>query len=101
MIPAASSAGTIGEKAGESIAIVGIGSIFPGASDPEQFWNIIADGRSMARQAPPGRWLLPADQVFDPAIGRIDRVYSRTGCFIDTPLDNLNQIGRASCRERV
>ena len=93
MIPAASSAGTIGEKAGESIAIVGIGSIFPGASDPEQFWNIIADGRSMARQAPPGRWLLPADQVFDPAIGRIDRVYSRTGCFIDTPLDNLNLSG--------
>ena len=43
----------------ESVAIVGIGGIFPGAPHLEQFWDNIRNGRSAAREVPDGRWLLP------------------------------------------
>lgn len=95
MIPAASSAGTIGETSAASIAIVGIGSIFPGSPDLARFWDIIAGATSTAGDVPPGRWLLPPDRVFDSAIGRTDKVYSRAGCFIDTPLAALDLPGLA------
>jgi PfaB family protein len=68
---------------GPSVAIVGIGGIFPDAPDLDSFWNCIRDGRSAARQVPDGRWQLSADEAFSPEIGAADRVYSRTGCFID------------------
>ena len=68
---------------GPSVAIVGIGGIFPDAPDLDSFWNCIRDGRSAARQVPEGRWLLPADTAFSPEVGAADRVYSRQGCFID------------------
>jgi PfaB family protein len=68
---------------GPSVAIVGIGGIFPDAPDLENFWNCIRDGRNVAREVPEGRWLLPAETVFSPEVGAADRVYSRTGCFID------------------
>ena len=67
----------------DSVAIVGIGGIFPDAPDLDQFWTNIRDGRSATREVPPGRWQIPADQAFDPAIAAPDRVYSRRGCFID------------------
>ena len=68
---------------GSSVAIVGIGGIFPDAPDLESFWNGIRDGRSAVRQVPEGRWALPADAAFSPEIGAPDRVYSRQGCFIE------------------
>src|ERR1700686_4286420 len=66
-----------------SVAIVGIGGIYPDAPDLGRFWDNIRLGRSAAREVPPGRWLLSADMVFDPEEGAPDRVYSRRGCFID------------------
>jgi len=68
---------------GPSVAIVGIGGIFPDAPDLESFWNCIRDGRSAARQVPDGRWQLPVETAFSPEVGAPDRVYSRQGCFID------------------
>ena len=68
---------------GSSVAIVGIGGIFPDAPDLESFWNCIRDGRSAVRQVPEGRWQLPADAAFSPEVGAADRVYSRQGCFIE------------------
>ena len=75
-----------------SVAIVGIGGIFPDAPDTGRFWENIRNGRSAARDVPPGRWLLPADAAFDPKVGAADRVYSRRGCFIDSlpPLSALS-----------
>jgi 3-oxoacyl-(acyl-carrier-protein) synthase/3-hydroxymyristoyl/3-hydroxydecanoyl-(acyl carrier protein) dehydratase len=32
---------------------------------------------------PPGRWLLDAEEAFDPSIGALDRVYSKYGCYVD------------------
>ncbi|HEY6837947.1 MAG TPA: beta-ketoacyl synthase N-terminal-like domain-containing protein, partial [Geobacteraceae bacterium] len=65
-----------------TIAIVGIGAIFPDAPTLGAFWANILAGKASAREVPPGRWLLPPDQAFDPAIGAPDRVISRRGCFI-------------------
>jgi PfaB family protein len=66
-----------------SVAIVGIGGIFPDAPDLGRFWDNISNGRSAAREVPAGRWLLPAAAAFAPEAGAADRVYSRRGCFID------------------
>ena len=65
------------------IAVVGIGGIFPQAPDPEQFWENIRDGRSASREVPEGRWAVPSSSVVDPRIGRVDKVYSTRGCFIE------------------
>jgi acyl transferase domain-containing protein/3-hydroxymyristoyl/3-hydroxydecanoyl-(acyl carrier protein) dehydratase len=79
------------ENAGGSVAIVGIGTIFPDAPDPASFWDNIRHGRSAGREVPAGRWSLSPDAVFDPTVGAADRVYSRAGCFIDRlpPLEEL------------
>ncbi|MDD2310206.1 MAG: beta-ketoacyl synthase N-terminal-like domain-containing protein [Desulfuromonadaceae bacterium] len=66
-----------------SVAVVGIGGIFPDAPDLDSFWTNIRNGRSATRDVPAGRWQIPADAAFDPAVGVPDRVYSRRGCFID------------------
>jgi acyl transferase domain-containing protein/3-hydroxymyristoyl/3-hydroxydecanoyl-(acyl carrier protein) dehydratase len=66
-----------------SVAIVGIGGLFPDAPDLGRFWDNIRNGRSAAREVPAGRWLLPAAAAFAPEAGAADRVYSRRGCFID------------------
>jgi acyl transferase domain-containing protein/3-hydroxymyristoyl/3-hydroxydecanoyl-(acyl carrier protein) dehydratase len=66
-----------------TIAIVGIGGIFPDAPDLTSFWDNIRNCRSAVREVPEGRWMVPADSVFDPEPGKADCVYSRRGCFID------------------
>ncbi len=64
------------------IAIVGIGGVFPGAADVEQFWSHVLAGRSMSREVPPGRWPLSKDDAYFPEL-MPDRVYSTRGCFVD------------------
>ena len=66
-----------------TVAIVGIGGIFPDAPDLDSFWANIRNGRSAPRDVSAGRWQMSADVAFDPSIGAPDRVYSRRGCFID------------------
>ena len=48
----------IAEKAGtEPIAVVGMGCRFPGAvNNPEQFWDLLRDGRSGIVRVPANRW---------------------------------------------
>ena len=65
------------------IAIVGIGGIFPGASSLEEFWKNIESGVSAAREVPPGRWPLALEDAFDPERGRVDKVYSKRGCYVE------------------
>lgn len=75
-----------------SVAIVGIGAIFPDAPDLEQYWQNIRTGHCSARDVPSGRWHVAADAVYDATPGKADRVYSRRGCFIDEipPLSQLS-----------
>jgi acyl transferase domain-containing protein/3-hydroxymyristoyl/3-hydroxydecanoyl-(acyl carrier protein) dehydratase len=66
-----------------SVAIVGIGGIFPDAADPAAYWENIRTCRSAFREIPAGRWTVPTDTVFDSEPGKADCVYSRRGCFIE------------------
>jgi len=65
-----------------TVAIVGIGGLFPDAPDLDRFWQNIVSARSAAREVPPERWAMPVDAAFSPEIAARDRVYSRKGCFI-------------------
>lgn len=68
------------------IAIVGMGGIFPGAADLAAFERLLRDNHDQSREVPAGRWAVAPDQVFDPTPGRLDRVYSLRGCFLDDEL---------------
>jgi myxalamid-type polyketide synthase MxaD len=66
----------------ERLAIVGIGCRFPGgASSPEAFWRLIADGTDAVTEVPPDRW--DVDELFDPDTTASGKVSSRWGGFID------------------
>ncbi|MBI3828688.1 MAG: type I polyketide synthase [Planctomycetes bacterium] len=62
-----------------------MGGVFPGAPDIERFWELVRDGRSAAREVPPGRWTLRPDEAYDPnaAPGAPDTVYSKRACFLE------------------
>jgi PfaB family protein len=68
----------------QSVAIVGIGGIFPDAPDLTKFWENIRLAKSAAREVPEGRWQISADSAYHPEAGKADHVYSRRGCFIDS-----------------
>jgi hypothetical protein len=78
-------------KHGKSVAIVGVGGIFPKSPTLEHFWaNITITGNvNTARRPPEGRWLLDPDQIYDPVVGTADKVYSEKACFIDDSLQDL------------
>jgi len=78
-----------------SVAIVGIGGIYPDAPDLERFWKNIQSGHSAAREVPPDRWSIEPEQMFSPEIAARDKVYSKRGCFISaipraTPASGLS-----------
>ncbi len=74
-------------KHGQSVAIVGVGGIFPMSPTLDRFWETISSNVDTSRQPPSGRWLLDADEAFDPTIGAPDRLYSKKGCFLDDEAD--------------
>lgn len=76
-------------KHGKSVAIVGLGGIFPDAPTLEAFWNNIVNGVNSSRRPPKGRWLLEPEEVYDSRIGALDKVGSAKGCYIDGDLGPL------------
>jgi Polyketide synthase modules and related proteins len=80
-----------------TVAIVGIGALFPDAPDLAQYWELIRSGRSAVREVPPGRWQVTPEEIFDPEVGKQDHLYTTRGCFLDqTPqlpeLDGLDPL---------
>lgn len=83
----------------QSIAIVGIGGLFPDAEDRHKtghhldaFWENIQMGRDCSREAPEDRWLLSKDDVYSNELAA-DKVNSVRGCFLDSfdlNTDNLD-----------
>ncbi|RMI33404.1 type I polyketide synthase [Nocardia stercoris] len=66
----------------EPIAVVGVGCRFPGGvHGPEDFWELLADGRSGVIETPRDRWDL--DRFFDADPEAPGRTYSRHGGFLD------------------
>src|SRR5215467_7814998 len=56
---------TITRAKTEPIAVIGIGSRFPGgANDPDSFWKLLQAGVDAIRQVPSNRW--KADAYYDP-----------------------------------
>ncbi|MGR3318109.1 MAG: beta-ketoacyl [acyl carrier protein] synthase domain-containing protein, partial [Candidatus Anammoxibacter sp.] len=65
------------------IAIVGIGGIFPGSSNLDQFWRNILNKVNVSRDVPEGRWPVEVNDVYSPQKGAKDKLYSRRACFVD------------------
>ncbi|HAD04101.1 MAG TPA: type I polyketide synthase, partial [Desulfuromonas sp.] len=70
-------------KHGRSVAIVGVGGIFPQSPTLDSFWTNITGNITAARRPPQGRWLLEPEEVFAPGVGLADKVYAQNGCFVD------------------
>jgi acyl transferase domain-containing protein/NADPH:quinone reductase-like Zn-dependent oxidoreductase/ubiquinone/menaquinone biosynthesis C-methylase UbiE/acyl carrier protein len=73
---------TFQKKRHEPIAIIGIGCRIPGgANDPEQFWQLLHEGRSGVREIPSDRW--DADAYYDPNPDAPGKIATRFGGFMD------------------
>jgi acyl transferase domain-containing protein/phosphopantetheinyl transferase len=70
---------------GPSVAIVGMGAVFPGANDVQSFWQNICNGVDSITEVPPSRW--DPGIYYDPGAlngsSAIDRLYCRRGGFVD------------------
>ncbi|RDV15371.1 SDR family NAD(P)-dependent oxidoreductase [Pontibacter diazotrophicus] len=71
--------------ANEPIAIIGMGCRFPGAADPESFWQLLFHGVDAISEIPADRWPKQAFYHPDPAVR--GKSISKWGGF----LDNIDQ----------
>lgn len=62
-------------------AIVGYAARFPGASDADEFWNLLREGRDAISEVPKDRW--DVDEFFDPEPGAAGKVVTRRAGFVD------------------
>ncbi|WP_257452840.1 type I polyketide synthase [Archangium lipolyticum] len=63
----------------EPLAIIGLGGIFPGASNVKDFWKRLLEGYDATREIPKERWDI--ERYYDP--DRKDKAYTKLGCFVD------------------
>lgn len=64
----------------EPIAIIGIGCRFPGAKNPEAFWQLLCDGVDAITEIPANRWDLR--ELYDPDPDKPGKMNSRCGGFL-------------------
>jgi acyl transferase domain-containing protein/acyl carrier protein len=64
----------------EPVALVGLGCRFPGADNPDAFWQMLSQGRDATGEVPPGRW--DADAWFDPEPQTPGKAYTRRGGYL-------------------
>ncbi|MGB8688989.1 MAG: beta-ketoacyl synthase N-terminal-like domain-containing protein [Microcoleus sp.] len=65
----------------EAIAIIGIGCRFPGAKSPEEFWQLLREGRVAITEVPPERW--DVDAFYDPNLESDNKMNTRWGGFLE------------------
>jgi len=65
----------------DSIAIIGIGCRFPGAKDPESFWQLLRNGVDAITEVPKQRWDI--DKFYDPEPGTPGKMNTRWGGFLE------------------
>ena len=65
----------------EPIAIVGVGCRFPGANNPEAFWQLLRSGTDAISEVPEKRWSL--NDYYDPNPNAVGKIYTRYGGFIE------------------
>ncbi|GAB7066829.1 type I polyketide synthase [Mycolicibacterium hodleri] len=65
----------------EPIAIVAVSCRFPGAPDPEAFWELLSGGVDAIREVPEDRFDI--DEFYDPDPDSAGKTYTRFGGFLD------------------
>ncbi len=68
------------EDLSDAIAIVGMACLFPGADDPEQYWQNIVNRVEAVTEVPEDRW--DVDLFYDPRPEVRDKSSSRLGAFV-------------------
>ena len=74
-------ASTVTTRTDEPIAIVAVSCRFPGAPDPEAFWEVLAGGVDAIREVPEDRFDI--DEFYDPDPDAPGKTYTRCGGFLD------------------
>ncbi len=64
----------------EPVAIVGIGCRFPGANDPEAFWQLLHNGIDAIAEVPSNRWTI--DSYYAPSPATPAKMNTRWGGFL-------------------
>lgn len=72
----------------EPIAIIGMGCRFPGAENPEKFWDLLYNGVDAISEVPLERW--DAGAYYDPDPETLGKTYTRHGGFIEQPADRFD-----------
>jgi len=67
--------------AAEPLALVGMSCRFPGANNPQEFWQLLLEGKDVNREVPADRWDL--DAFFDADPKAPGKMYTRSGAFLD------------------
>src|SRR5216683_666794 len=65
----------------EPLAIIGIGCRFPGANNPQEFWELLRSGRSAIRDIPIDRW--QTEKLYHPDPAQPGKMVSCRGGFLD------------------
>lgn len=65
----------------ETIAVIGLGCRFPGANDPEAFWQLLSEGVDAIREVPIDRWDADAYYAADP--NEPGKTVTRWGGFLE------------------
>ncbi|WP_349270152.1 putative polyketide synthase [Mycolicibacterium parafortuitum] len=74
-------ASVVSGAADEPIAIVAVSCRFPGAPDPDAFWDLLAGGVDAIREVPEDRFDI--DEFYDPDPDAAGKTYTRYGGFLD------------------
>ncbi len=71
----------------ESIAIIGVGCRFPGAQNPQAFWQLLKDGVDAITEVPKSRWDVDEFYFSEPATQ--GKMSTRWGGFVE-PIDRFD-----------
>lgn len=71
---------TVRKTGNETIAVIGLGCRFPGAENPQQFWQLLRHGEDAIAEVPGDRWDVEA--FYHPAPGTPGKMNTRWGGFI-------------------
>src|SRR5215467_3170398 len=78
-----------GLLASEPIAITGMSCRLPdGSNSPEEFWQLLRDGRDGVSEVPPDRWDI--DAYYDPDPDAPGKMYTRCGGFLKFPVNRFD-----------
>jgi acyl transferase domain-containing protein/acyl carrier protein len=65
----------------KDVAIIGIAARYPGAANPERFWENLKNGVASVSEVPPERW--DVSRYYDPDPNAPEKVYCKWGGFLE------------------